>query len=118
VENILEVWSTLPECPICSKKLEWRGSNSYKKHIQEEHYSYWQEARRFQRLAVLTLTISLALTFLVATTFFSYNPDATAYLIIGLAALFLAFSSAFTFKERALPKKYGKSTRQRKKKQQ
>jgi hypothetical protein len=45
--------------------------------------------------------------------FFSYNPDATAYFVMGLAALFLAFSSAFTFKERALPKKYGKSTRQR-----
>nr|MDO8097562.1 hypothetical protein [Candidatus Njordarchaeota archaeon] len=104
----------MPECPICDRELDWRGSNSYKKHIQESHRLYWLKARRLTRLATSTLIISLILTFLVATVF--YSPDAMGYSVMGLAALFLAFSTAFTLKERALTKRHGKGIKQEKKK--
>lgn len=114
MKSIREVTWTMSECPICDKKLELRGSNSYKKHIQESHRLYWLKARQLTRLATSTLSISLILTFLVATVL--YSPDAIGYSVMGLAALFLAFSAAFTLKERALPDKYRKGTKQEEKK--
>jgi len=103
---------TLSECPGCDRELEWRGSNSYKKHIQESHRSYQLKARRLTQLATSTLIISLILTFLVATVF--YSPDATGYSVMGLAALFLAISAAFTLKERALARRHGKGIKEEK----
>ncbi len=102
----------MPECPICNKEFSSRGQNSYKAHVRREHPEYWAKAERLSRLAILTLVVSLVLTFLLATVF--YFPNELGFTMMGLAALFLAFSSAFALKERGLAGRFTKKPRQHK----
>ena len=103
----------MTKCPICNKECSGRGPHSYVAHLQSEHPQYWTQARKLRQLATLTLIISLAMTFLLVLVF--YSPDELGFVVMGLATLFLAFSSAFSLRERGLPKRFTKVTVDRKK---
>jgi len=104
----------MTKCPICNKECSPRGPNSYQLHVQSEHPQYWAQARKLRQLATITLIVSLALTLLLISVF--YNADQLGYAMMGLATLFLAFSSAFSLRERGLYKRFTSKTVNRRKK--
>ena len=73
-------------------------------HIKINHHELWLKSRRLRRLATSSLIVSLILTILLSTVF--YYPDAVGYSVMGLATLFLAFSAAFSLRDRSLPKRF------------
>ena len=94
----------MPECPVCEREFESQGSNSYSEHVQAKHPLYWARARRLRQIATVNLVVSLSLTVLLVT--FFYSPDELGYTVMGLATLFLAISAAFSLRERGLGKRY------------
>jgi hypothetical protein len=94
----------LPECPICEKEFESRGSTSYALHVQTKHPLYWAKAKQLRLYATVNLIISFALTILLVTLYYSF--DELAYVTMGLATLFLAISAAFSLRERGLDKRF------------
>jgi len=103
----------MTKCPICDKECEPSGSKSYQAHLRNKHPQYWAQARKLRQLATLTLVISLALTLLLVSVF--YHADELGFAMMGLATLFLAFSSAFSLRERGLYKRFTNRTMSRKK---
>ncbi len=105
--------SKLTKCPICDKECSPHDPQSYVVHLQSKHPLYWAQARKLRQLATLTLVISMILTLLLVSVF--YYADQLGFSVMGLATLFLAFSSAFSLRERGLYKRFKNRTMNRKK---